>query len=1287
MEDPRCRDARRVVLLRQRPSYFRLDVVPFLAVHACALACAVVAFPAFVAALATSSSPDASAPNATENGTASVANSTTNSTGDDGTVVNELGAVWLAQMAAVPLAVAAHAIAWLATYWSIGWRCAARYRAAGSLASATHVRVDPLPHRGRPEVCAVVRPPQDATDNQPYFLYQKSKYIWNEERQRFEVLEYPSACEVAWYASQSGHRTAETVAAASARYGKNTFDVPPATFWVLYREHAVAPFFVFQMACVALWALDEHPQYALLMLFMLLFSPRLQSKYIWNEERQRFEVLEYPSACEVAWYASQSGHRTAETVAAASARYGKNTFDVPPATFWVLYREHAVAPFFVFQMACVALWALDEHPQYALLMLFMLLVFEATVVQSRLRNGAALRAMLEREAEDVYVLRLGTWRRIPAADLTPGDVVSVTRTPRAAVDSVLLCGGAVVNEAMLTGESTPHLKESIDSTDTAHLDDSGPHKVNVVFAGTEVIHAAYGTKSPLIPRPPDGGCPAYVLRTGFETSQGKLVRTIAFASEHTTAASGESIAFIAFLLVFALAASAYVLNRGLSDPRRSRWKLVVECSLIITSVVPPELPMELSLAVNTSLLALRRLGIFCTEPFRIPYAGKVSVCCFDKTGTLTCDSVRFSGIAQSLPSTELTLAPESSETAQIVLAGCHSLAHAPGGAVVGDPAETVAIKAVGWSLPHKEPGTARKGSRTIRIVHRWPFSSQLRRMATAITATVGAQQRNSAGPQVAHYIAAKGAPEAIKPLLQSVPEGYDSCCRKLARDGGRVMALAYRVLSEKEQLAVVQQGREAAEHGLVFAGFAVFESPAKPDAGECVVSLRNSSHTVVMITGDHVLTSCHVAKALRIVHRELLIASRGEGGAVVWTRYESDESSTPLPRIEKPSAYDLCVPGDVLDDFLSDANAAERARLLPRVRVFARASPEQKERVVSAFRATGHCVLMCGDGTNDVGALKQADVGIALLNVSDAPRPQQQQAPQPAQGRPAPKTFAQMLEEAQKQTEENAVAGLGDASVASPFTSRASSPAHGVTHVLAQGRATLAATTQVYRVLSLNCLISAYTLSVLYFEGVQLGEKQATVFGMLVAVCFMFVSRSHPPVAPRALPQLSRERPVTSFFHPTVVVSVVLQSTVHLLALFAAIALVRAEQKPDDKPADPDAPFAPSLLNSVVFLVSCAMQASTFAVNHRGRPFTTNLTENKGLLVCLGAMMAIALGCAMEVSPEWNSWLELTPLPSAEFRARLVAVAVADVALSWLCDRVVMLVGRIACGKARKQRC
>ena len=103
-------------------------------------------------------------------------------------------------------------------------------------------------------------------------------------------------------------------------------------------------------------------------------------------------------------------------------------------------------------------------------------------------------------------------------------------------------------------------------------------------------------------KPPVLGLICYVLKNGFETKQGKLMRTILFSTERVTVESKETYVYLFILLQFALVASYYVLMEGLKDPDRSRQKLLLRCIMIITNVVPPELPMELSMAVNYSII-------------------------------------------------------------------------------------------------------------------------------------------------------------------------------------------------------------------------------------------------------------------------------------------------------------------------------------------------------------------------------------------------------------------------------------------------------------------------------------------------------------------------------------------------------------------------------------------------------------------------------------------------------------------------------------------------------------
>lgn len=958
-----------------------------------------------------------------------------------------------------------------------------------------------------------------------------------------------------------------------------------------------------------------------------LFQKR---RFLYNEQTNSFSPLTYALDSEpkplVGDFQKTRGITSPKELDRVRQHYGDNQFDIPVPTFVELFKEHAVAPFFVFQIFCVGLWMLDEYWYYSLFTLFMLVAFESTVVWQRQRTLTEFRGM-GIKPYGVWVHRTKGWEEIQSDKLLPGDVVSVGRTKEdsgVACDILLLEGTAILNEAMLTGESTPVLKDSIQlRPGDARIEPDGLDKNALLSGGTKVLQVNHTAEShgeshsevSTLPPPPDKGAIGVVVKTGFETSQGNLVRTMLFSTERVSANNVEALLFILFLLVFALAASWYVWTEGVAADRK-RSKLMLDCVLIITSVVPPELPMELSLAVNSSLAALSRFAIFCTEPFRIPYAGRVDIACFDKTGTLTGEDLVVEGIAglqleqngsamgASKPRTELMPVSEVGLQTTLVLATAHALVKLDDGEIVGEPMEKATLSSLGWVLNQKDTLASKANSAfpaAVQIRRRFQFSSSLKRQSSVAAVQVTNPQTKKRTSST--LAAVKGAPETIRKFLVHVPPNYEETFKHFTRNGSRVLALGYKYLSEEAEIGqnrINGLKREEVEDQLHFAGFLVLQCPLKEDAKKAVQMLNESSHRVVMITGDNPLTAVHVGRQVEIVDRDTLILDAPEndesGQNLVW-RSVDDKVNIPVDAsaaIDKSilKNKDICITGYAFSKFKGQPGLAD---LLTHTWVYARFSPKQKEEILIGLRDLGYTTCMCGDGTNDVGALKQAHIGVALLNgtketldkisenfrnqkmkdvyekqVSMMERFKQPAPPVPVQiahlyppgprnphyqkavereaarkGLPPPKPEAngaatatpgmQMLqanstpEEERKRKAQQQAAGLadkltqgmmsdlddnepptlklGDASVAAPFTSKLANVV-AIPNIIRQGRCTLVSTIQMYKILALNCLISAYSLSVLYLDGIKFGDGQMTISGMLMSVCFLSLSRA-----------------------------------------------------------------------------------------------------------------------------------------------------------------------------------
>lgn len=586
----------------------------------------------------------------------------------------------------------------------------------------------------------------------------------------------------------------------------------------------------------------------------------------------------------------------------------------------------------------------------------------------------------------------------------------------------------------------------------------------------------------------------------------------------------------------------------------------------------------------------------------------------------------------------------------------------------------------------------------LRVRAKYPFSSDLKRMSVVVDAigsrsavsSVPVYGSSSSGSSMRQsYVFTKGAPEVLAAHLAVLPDYYNATYFYHMSRGRRVLALAYKTLpSTAIDAKSAKLPRSIVESGLNFAGFLIFDCDLKPDSRSVVRELRSSAHQVVMITGDSVYTAADVARRLSmlrtsendkkgepqalIIH---VVKAPGEGTDLVWRRLggafaaedekQVDDIDFSLSEVKELAAdYSLCVVGLALDTLLkqdSGRYTAALRELCPHVTIFARVSPAQKEAIVLALNAAGLYTLMCGDGTNDVGALKAAHVGVSIVNSPELER-RIEGAADPSgsgggkggkkpKGASARDRMARATMELQEQEQDPTIVKLGDASIASPFTARRTS-IDSVLSVMRQGRCTLVTTIQVYKVLALNCLVSAYMMSALYLRGLKQGDTQMTASGLVIAALFFFLSQAKP------VPGISTQRPVSSIFAKAVVLSLLGQFLVHFASLLGVLFICEQYVAKDDFSLSADGKFQPNVVNSAVFLLSALMQVNNFVVNYRGHPFTQSITENiylwRSVQVLYGVLLVVAGG---QLEP-LNDLLQMAPFPSPEFQAYLLGILV-----------------------------
>ncbi|XP_069885966.1 polyamine-transporting ATPase 13A3 isoform X2 [Dipodomys merriami] len=841
-------------------------------------------------------------------------------------------------------------------------------------------------------------------------------------------------------------------------------------------------------------------------------------KYFWNDTIHNFDFLK-------------------------KLLYGINEIAVKvPSVFKLLIKE-VLNPFYIFQLFSVILWSTDEYYYYALAIVIMSIVSIMSSLYSIRKQYIMLHDMVATHSTvRVSVCRVNEEiEEIFSTDLVPGDVMVIplngTVMP---CDAVLINGTCIVNESMLTGESVPVTKTNLPNPSVdikgmgEELYSPETHKRHTLFCGTTVIQTRFYTGELV---------KAIVVRTGFSTSKGQLVRSILYPKPTDFKLYRDAYLFLLCLVAVAGIGFIYtIVNSILNEVEVG--EIIIESLDIITITVPPALPAAMTAGIVYAQRRLKNVGIFCISPQRINICGQLNLVCFDKTGTLTEDGLDLWGI-QRVENTRFLLPEENVCNELLVksqfvacMATCHSLTKIEG-VLSGDPLDLKMFEAIGWILeeateeetalhnrimptvvrPPKQllPESTPVGNQEmelfelpaiyeIGIVRQFPFSSALQRMS--VVARVLGDKKMDA------YM--KGAPEVIASLCkpETVPVEFEEVLEDYTKQGFRVIALAHRKLESKLTWHKVQNiSRDTIENNMDFMGLIIMQNKLKQETPAVLEDLHKANIRTVMVTGDNMLTAVSVARDCGMIlpQDKVIIAEAlpPKDGKVAKINWHYADSLTQCSNSTAVGSEDIPIKlvHDSLEDLqITPYHFAMNGKsfsvilehfqdLVPKLMlhgtVFARMAPDQKTQLVEALQNVDYFVGMCGDGANDCGALKRAHGGISLSEL--------------------------------------------EASVASPFTSKTPSISC-VPNLIREGRAALMTSFCVFKFMALYSIIQYFSVTLLYSILSNLGDFQFLFIDLAIILVVVFTMSLNP-----AWKELVAQRPPSGLISGALLFSVLSQ--------------------------------------------------------------------------------------------------------------------------------------------------